>query len=60
MTGFYAIPINEISHFIETPLKKANIFVVEITFKGIKSSIGVTKYKLQEELPNYLAKRSSE
>ena len=40
--------------------KNADKYVVETTFKGIKSSIGVSKYKLLEELPNYLAKRLSE
>lgn len=40
--------------------KKADKYVVETSFKGIKSSIGITKYKLLEELPNYLAKRLNE
>ena len=40
--------------------KKADKYVVETSFKGIKSSIGITKYKLLEELPNYLAKRFNE
>ena len=40
--------------------KNADKYVVETTFKGIKSSIGVSKYKLLEDLPNYLIKRLNE
>ena len=64
---FYVNAINDLEKTeVDNPTvgillcKKADKFVVETTFKGIKSSIGVTKYKLLEELPNYLTKRLSE
>lgn len=37
--------------------KSAEKFVVETSIKGITTPIGVSKYKLLEELPNYLTKR---
>lgn len=37
--------------------KDADRYVVESSLTGIKTPIGVSKYKLLEELPNYLMKR---
>lgn len=37
--------------------KGADRYVVESSLTGIKTPIGVSKYKLLEELPNYLMKR---
>ena len=40
--------------------KNANNFEVQTTLKGMNNPIGVSKYKLLEELPNYLEKRLKE
>ena len=40
--------------------KDADKYMVETSFKGIKSAIGVSKYKLLEDLPMYLMKRLNE
>ena len=40
--------------------KNANNFEVQTTLKGMNNPIGVSKYKLLEELPNYLQKRLKE
>ena len=40
--------------------KNAQKYVVETSIKGITTPIGVSKYKLLEELPNYLSKRLSD
>ena len=40
--------------------KKADQFAVQTTLKGIINPIGVSKYKLLEELPSYLEKRLQE
>ena len=37
--------------------KEADKFVAETTFSNSSTHIGISKYKLIEELPNYLAKR---
>ena len=37
--------------------KDADKYLVETSFKGIKSAIGISKYKLLEDLPMYLMKR---
>ena len=37
--------------------KEADRYVVETTLKTNKSPIGVSRYKLLEELPNYLLKK---
>ncbi len=37
--------------------KSADKYVVETSFKGLKTPLGVSKYKLLEELPIYLAKK---
>lgn len=40
--------------------KNANNFEVQTTLKGMNNPIGVSKYKLLEELPSYLEKRLKE
>ena len=40
--------------------KNANKFEVQTTLKGINNPIGISKYKLFEELPSYLEKRLKE
>lgn len=37
--------------------KSADKYVVETSMKGLKTSIGISKYKLLEDLPNYLSSR---
>ena len=37
--------------------KEADKFVAETTLSNSSTYIGISKYKLIEELPNYLAKR---
>ena len=37
--------------------KSADRYVVETSFKGLKTPLGVSKYKLLEELPIYLSKK---
>lgn len=37
--------------------KSADRYVVETSFKGLKTPLGVSKYKLLEELPIYLTKK---
>ena len=39
--------------------KTADNYVVETSFKGLKTPIGVSKYKLSEDLPTYLANKLS-
>ena len=38
-------------------MQKADNYVVETSFKGLKTPIGVSKYKLFEDLPAYLANK---
>lgn len=62
--------INAINEFEKTGIdndtigillcKKADCFAVQTTLKGIVNPIGVSKYKLLEELPSYLEKRLKE
>lgn len=37
--------------------KTADNYVIETSFKGLKTPIGVSKYKLLEDLPAYLTKK---
>lgn len=37
--------------------KSADKYVVETSMKGLKTSIGISKYKLLEDLPSYLSSR---
>ena len=37
--------------------KSADNYVIETSFKGLKTPIGVSKYKLFEDLPAYLANK---
>jgi len=40
--------------------KNANSYEIQTTLKGINNPIGISKYKLLEELPNYLQSRLKE
>ena len=37
--------------------KSADKYVVETSFKGLKTPLGVSKYKLLEDLPEYLTNK---
>ena len=40
--------------------KSADKYVVETSLKGLKTAIGISKYKLLEDLPNYLTSKLNE